>query len=1647
MKKKNGKILSLALSTIILLASSNGSAVAAPKEEFGENGVSYILLSTDFDEPGIYRMNAYDGSVAGNPWRLFKTRTIKGKVSGLAANQQNEVFLLSAMEGDKFDDAPVGWLPSGIKFKEDSSIYVKVAPPSDGDGMTEYVRAGMPHQPYKYKTKSSGHYWYKDLAIDGVTYPYVVHFGGPRAVKYLNGSNGTLGTPIWDGKYWPDSSVAAALKHPTDPQKIILPSHFGALSYYLYGTKNESAIEGLPMNGEDKRDTYTYKATNGAGYFNGDKKHRSGTMFACIIKRIYSRRMNSLDLYSAIDPTTEASIKTDQNMSKTQSGVLATTDVSVRESYGKLCGDNCIDGGELPGNKPIETALSTVTVVTSTAGNRYGFNPVGVPKGANSTEASLRVVKKNGSTSVIDISTDSNGQYFSPRITNANFLASKGITPSSMRTIGVSSNFTEENADDFIYGSQADKFVVQDSWWGLGGVAYEYYKSEDDENTGKIVKLDYMGNKNPVPETVSSNFKGKIDSIGIDGNGYLYALKTEENPTDNEMKNIEAPTGASAVNPTFTQTPGLPTNNLSITYSGWKRDTSTTSGGETINNPAIDIPEGSQRTGDYKVATVYQKVFKTIKRYPQGTGSLGTEESRGQLAVGYDAWTNNLRLNANGSLSWSYATWRQCSPAERASELPAELAVVNVAASPVSINGTEDHFVCVTTPGYAAGSIINEQDKLTFKVEGYKPKVNGVQTDFKTIGNIGTNFADVKLNTIPAPDGTYAHDENSDGNKSGFPSTMFEDKSRRTEVTWKIALVEDIVPVDIDKAKIVSRKPDVKASSNSKYLDFTYEFKQPGRYIIQANVKYHYFNNITSAKRPTDLTSAEGTFTTKPLLISVMAKELNLNNSVSYVDNIEIKVRNNHINYNDTKGLSNDAQATFLEDNVFGENGITISFDARFARVENDNTSGNLITHPGVGVWEYDYYRYIYANKLSGCKGVVPPTDLPTTIAYNHVGGYGAPETVYSKTIYNPGYKKDSDERSSYDAGTTINKEPNEHDKKFIQWALYLVPIDADKNFIGTIPGMKNRGDCIARGDCVNARFTLKDANQKKYGIELTIPQIPTSIENLFKTPRDPNNYTLALEIVYPRVSWLNNDLGQGDGNKYFSSLVPYGFGEEELGMNSPIHVVSKIANCPVNTYVNQSFTAKDGTNLFKGGEDCLLVCARDNTVPQFRNIDVTEKETGSSKSFIANTKIIETTGDESAKATVSCEVIDNNPFLKKAQEVSLFVQKVNSNNKYFSNKFNDLKFANINSVITNDSLVNPKSDYYNQDIPNIASLSYKAKLDSIALDCHKDYTEITSKNLDDSDKKINLKLDSWVGELAYFWIGQFCDGLGLNGDNIEHGLYNSQVFANSEGIPNKGIIESQNSNNQAILASPVTFFQRIDNDPPTIEVEIISQNDNKRWKYQLLEINQDLKNNPQSSSDLAKCKLVYKQYVLSSNATIDNITEQVEGAQGPLSSGKTKNGITSLGKHIVKISETGAATADLDTAVAKLPIPTVRRAARLLVNVNIFDNCGFLPLSNATISITDSQEPSNNLSKTINTDASNNESDGNLIDKFKTAPRGTFYYNAPLKVADDSNQPQLKITVSTADEEGNARTIVIPIRVVESTFETRVLETKEGRQ
>ena len=1681
------------MSAMMLMGScmTVGYAADSPK---GKNGIAYVLLSPDIsDSSGVYRFNDGDGNIVnptlGSP--LFTVSDLIGtankkdiKISGLAANQKNQVYLFKATKADEsaFKDADPGWLPN-LSFPDDSPIYISAAKPDDF-GAKEYIRSGCPHGPYgsAFPSNDSSLYvfWYKNVKLAGNDYTYVCRFNGPDGVRYLNSKDGIRGTPIWDGTFTTDSNSnkSSAIKHPKDDKKIIVPSHYGAVCYYLYATTSCTKyplLIGKPMDGGEyldengnlaNRPLYELNKSNGAGVFPGDDTFQSKHLFACIVKHIYQKRENPLDLYCG-DDTTTTTIPVGLTLREESKKVLNSIDVKVKEAYGKICGDNCITGGAPPDNTAI-AAMAKVNVVTSTTGKRYGFNPLGEffnPK--DSINATLRVVKPGSPLAqTIDIATDKEGANFNNVITNKDYLLSKGVTPATIKTIGVSSNFSKNSNYDFIYGSSADKFVVQDSWWGVGGLAYEYYK-ETEENPSYLRKLDYVNNNIPDEKDYVNELKGKIDSIAIDGDGFLYALKTEEEPTDQETTLANDEVNPNSINTeqslsmvSFSKY----TDPVSVeveTPQNWIRETIIKVGDEETLITE-EIPNGQEKPGDYKNVTLKQNVYKAVKRYAPADGGIGTEEDRGHLRVGFDNWRNRIEVAANYSKKFSYPFWIQEDENARISNLEAELAVVNIADSPILINGTTDHYITVLTeaenkPNYN-NATINEDDTFEFKVEGYKPtSLETGKPELKFIGDIyddnGNPFlAGVHLNNTPNSEGKYEHDENGDGFASGFPSSMFEAKDYATEITWYFAQVENKTAIDlIDDNKVFINQDDLKLvkdiethKGEGALLSYKYPFKQPGRYIIQAHVTYNYFSNLGTAERPAQLKIAQKSFTTKPLLISVYANDLLLDNSPSYITNISMSFDNKHYNLSDSEKES-DEELTSLEDNKFGD--ITVSFDAQFYRDSFNGETNSYQVHDGIGVWDYDYYSRLYkrAKNTTNLKGIIVPNFAVTDHAYNYGNGKEDDlENAYVKNILNPGKDKATTvPNRSADAGTRVDRVPGKKDMMFIQWALYLRRTNSPEEDVPATEGIAicDRGELITSGtfEDVDLEKCQEDSNiPRKYHISYTLPRANTE---KIRTPRDPKDYTLDLEIIYPRVTWLNNNLDDTANNKkaQYSSVVPYLDTDSGEAGPSPIHVISILKTTSAGKLINQNYSKSgDGfSELYKKDKDnnvlspTIRLCVRDKEIPTLKDLS-------------KNLPRIETTGDPSDSADFECEIEDNNPFIaadptSKAStkqietEVAKTIPKLalqswinesdlrygveNDNRKYI------VETVNSNKITVAKSTTGDPNTYFALDDTWRFKLSYKMTVDSLSPDIFAP-TPSNNTELSIAEKK-NLKPENWIGTLRYAIVGKVNDGKGKDGKNKYHHFYNKEVYDNNSGIDQKGL-----DLDESYKVSTAEYVERIDNDPPSMEVELISQNDNRRWVFNLIEGINDKVCYPQNVNDLAQSSLVVKNLLLKNNNFDD--TEQAY-ATYPITSipGATNN--PSMSDSVATV------TVNLVSGLAEA-IPTFRRASRLLILVNIFDNCGYKELKAAHIKVVDGSEIL--LDKEISKDKTHNEK-GEII-KFTSQPRGTFTVDMPLKVKEGN---QVEITVNAEDHAGNQRALVIPVKIIESTFETRVLETKENRK
>ncbi len=1584
------------------------------------NGTSYVLLSKDFDNHGVFRMNDY---VTGNPLltsehKLFNLNGLEGKVSGLTVNQQKQIFLLSSKTAGNWEDAPVGWLPVGMSFEPDSPIYLKVVHPTQ-DGISQYIRPGTPHM----SNATTGTHWKRNYEIAGKQYEYAVNFGGPKEVKYLNTADGAIGTPIWDGKFTGSSGIA----HPTDNNKVIVPSHFAGVAYYAYGTTYHPEFAGEALDGTIGKNGNLKPLKL---WSDGEPGHQDSpnTLFSCIVKRIYKHRKKSLDLYGATDNNPCSALTLES------SGMLSSLDVDVREAYGKYCGDNCIPGGSI-GQNSILTKLSTVTVVTSTKGSRYGFNPQGQRKGpftaTTAINAALRAVLANNKTQTVayDISIDDDGQVFSNIITNAAYLQSLGITPANLKVIGVSSDFSNNGGLDFIYGSDADMFVVQDSWWGRGGVAYEYYK-----DTGMIVKLDYVSNPNPVPEELGI-LSGYVDDIGIDGDGYLYVLRTEKEPADDFMANcvIETPAlatwkGGFAPSIDITGLVALPPNVDSVTSTGWKRRVVTYVGGDPVTE-IVDINPGMQQPDDFIIVTIKQRIFKTLKRYPQGTGSLGAEENRGRIKAGYDEWTREAVLQSDGGVQWRNPTWAVEADGSKDSLIPAEVAVVNLAKIPTNFEGTTDHHIVVTqgAPDNSFSSVsdnpsINEHDSLTFKIEGYKPYIDGKYQAFKPMGDIvdpvtGTKlYANVMLNSIPNANGEFKHDENNDGSFSGFPSNMFEAAGRPTTVKWSVDFVEGNT-VEAAETKVIKNLVSAQ-DGNGELATFTYKFPHPGNYLVRATVTYNYFTfPSTPNSRPNELVANSSTVTTKSFLVKVVAKSLNLNQSPSFISNISMKpVARKYMPGVAPSGKGSTSKIDFNEDTDFS--GIEISFDAQFVRDANfvTNVNSDLETYDGIGVWDYRYYAHLY-NEIGNVFPALPyrapglitgiTSEDPQAHVYNYVptGNKVDIKTMLNANVYNPARAKGADMRC--DNGTRLDQDPIDKDWAFIQWALYLRPNGPYKLATATSSlgsdVRHERGILVASGTCADPGVTTNPLGDRKFGVSLIVP---AGAIKTIKTPKDPETYSLNLEIIYPRVSWVANDLGDNKGEKRFSSMVPLFADEDSLSTNhsagtNPVHVLGRMhlsndGSEPSGNYIlNQSWKFA-GTQFFNPNGDATEVLARDVTLPTL------VQSVGDNP-----TPVIQTTGDDVTDVTVSFASYDNNPFAEFKDFFAAY-QTLKSASSYLDNTEDNKQFK-AESKITGSAV---------KLIPGSEDPGYFADNGWI------NGASFTTKILEYGPAGPFQKgqaFENWIGTLNYTVMGSVYDGIGSDAKDITHQFYHEKACQDlGMSITDEEKIFVDNGLVKAI--------ERFDNDPPSLEIELVSQVDNRRWIFKLDENIHDDGPVPTEVSKLGKCTLSAKCFNLQGNTEVSSFNnDTIPGCAGYPNQ---------IGDNRILVTDIFADA-----------VPKFRRASRLLVNIHIFDNTGFRALEEATLVVenndgatTQSLLPAN--SPEVPTIPSLNVT-GAVINNLDSKPRASYAIDMPMKI---NGEKQVKIEIKARDGDNNERVLTIPVTVVESTFETRVLETKENK-
>lgn len=1731
----------------------NLSAVFAGN--YAKNGIVYLLLNDSFDSskthcvsglPGVWRLSNPDGKPY-TPWKLYNN-VISAR--GLSVNQEKatSVFFLNTSKGTLSTMKP-GTLPDIDPSDDSCPLWVSVVEPTESGmaGTWQYAFNSAKSKTVSgaYAKGRSAHvfdsvnyrYWYNEpSAYNGANYDFIVRFNGPNGVKFFNGlnKNDGLGTPMWKG---PNNGEIRHTNYSVN-RKIILPSHFAAVGRYLYATKfNKTFAKGTEMNGLNGTTEILYTQANKMGnawdamLTPGDIQdkalsrtdnntyalQRSSSYkhpyFGCVVKMIYSQRTNTLDLKRGIDNTNntwptkqgESAIGNAPN----GTGLLETTDYTAVKYLGKWCGDSCIPGGDLDAEQqtPIKNEIN---VVTTTTGNVYGFNPKGSPT-ATDKKAMLRFVKLlTGEThGAINISSFNNFK-------NKSYLTGKGEV-ADLKNIGVSSNFSASTVYDYIYGSFADRFVVQDSWWGLGGIAYEY-----DKSTKKVTKLDYMNSTDgkPVSEEKCGSLYGNIDAIGVDGDAYLYALKTEGEPNDDKCK-------TPGLSPDLTSSGNQSIGGYSVyvTVSGWRRS----SDGEGSSSYS-SIANGKQKSGDWREVKIQQTVYKSVYRYKEGQSFSDDTDLRGRLKIGYDYWVGYITCRGSYNTIGTFGPLGDSKT--RAADLHAELAVVNVADSPVTFPGSDDHYVVVKDSNMRSGDKISEEGKLTFKIEGLRPRYSGVTRNFKNMNSFKlageSSASTIYVNNVHNnTTGEMTHDENHDGIYSGFPSTMFESAVKPTTVTWYIYQVDEktansIIPST--SAKVVRKCVDGSTTSSKNgagLCSIDYTFKQPGRYIVQARIMYYLFSNYGDALRPTDLKAVSTTVYTKPFLVNVYAKDLNYNGSPSYITNITTDFdpgpRTKNQLRNDYAGIPTNApnSGSILETQEKGPNknknkfgNIRIEFDAKFFGLKENNTGANFQTFDGIGVWDYNYYQAIYSkmNKDSGYNiGVLYDdtslklsTKTPYTSKSYHVYNFiknsdnnvtSVSDSSYNSN-YNPGFNRIFTEDSSrtYRAGTGATGEIYDCDKAFIQYVLYLrdlpdhsTPESPNKNTdsVAYTPQQEisrsslNRGKVISAGSIMDFKndedFVFRNISddrgiERKFHVGFTIK----NIESPIYVPRDPKEYVIDLEIIYPRVYWKLDEEKEGSTTRvYRSSLVPY---NSLTAKSAPVHVLSNLITTKgTNNLFNQSdLTRADTSDLSIGS---FTLCVRDAVNPTpFYGFEKTDyfSDVKNKNELKSDYMIYESTGDELATGSFYYGVEDNNPFMRFSQEnkpvgvvatetartsgIQVYRQILEEDKIIFdkkdsrfekSKKYTKTKKEDKEAKVRQSSVKNSYnySDFYADNGANKGDdwkiyVTYHDKVSEVSA-CNpkglsKKYSLTRPKDLsnngDWSKYPCNIYPENWIGTLNYAIYGPVYDGYGTQSVDILHYIYSDEAANNGSGYP----AHSFSSKGEKLEVSSIPYLERFDNDPPSIGLEVISQNDSAKWNIELIEDVNDPKSFGVDDKGLAKSKFKATQYDLNGNEIAGS--EKTYDFDGTTNVYQAKTGAK---------PSSGEAKPKKDGYIAEYsnPIMTFKKSSRLIINVDIFDNCGFEKLSDAWIKVQYGDTVLLEETKLKNLAASHDEK-GLIKTEFKLKPRETFVVDLPSHITDD----MVTIDVYAKDLIGNERQLRVHGTLAETSFDARVIEHSENK-
>ncbi|HQG26985.1 MAG TPA: hypothetical protein PLY73_00390 [Candidatus Ozemobacteraceae bacterium] len=1038
---------------------------------------------------------------------------------------------------------------------------------------------------------------------------------------------------------------------------------------------------------------------------------------------------------------------------------------------------------------------------------------------------------------------------------------------------------------------------------------------------------------------------GKVDNIGVDGDGFLYIMTTEKDLSDASVLALAPPTNSVIGNPSYIVKPS---------ETQWYRPV--------YEATPIVVSDASKANNDYREIIYFQGISKVVRKYPPsaGNGTLATPVTSGQLSGYYaDEWTRKIRWN--GSVAVWEGNWSLEAKASRDSEIPAELAVVNIAKLPAVFNENPGTPQITREDRGSFSTPVTEDTAVKFKVEGYKPYITDTdgttRRNLKSLGSFGTVYTNVRINYLPTAAGDYNHDEDGDGVYSGFPTSLFEANGFSTSITW----YADLVDGNSVTSPVISSVAVASASNQSfggAMCDWSFTPPHPGNYAVWANITYNYFN-FAGANRPTDLTSSQRTVTTSKRLLRVVSTT-SLNGPPSLISAISLEpARAGTGAFQNCSSYANSGYD--LPEDELIEN-LRISFKAQFLRDANyrTNQSALLTTFDGMGVWDYDTYYSLY-----NAAGDAPNYALQGSHVYNYQASGGG----YSVTnAFNPGWPKPGTP-SPADFGTRVDASTlSTNDRKFLRWNLWLENTCTGASVPGVTP--PSRGVKLASGDCTGATIT-PTSNPNEYLVSLNLPSSAQNNQKI-ATPIDPDQYTLRLELIYPRVKWQESALPENAAQKQYRSIIPD---------TVPVSAICELSHPVLPT----ADTAVGGGSAFTNASiKSWLIRSRDATLPTISDW---------------SKPIIHTTGDPVPNVTASFTISDNNPRAR-FDPFEIEYQMVNSarpRDTAESNKFS------VTAATTNSGIAQAPNyaDFWKDDTYRIGA-TYTAQISDYGLA---------------GEFRPNGLLTNWVGLLYYHAKGSLYDGLGTDSQNITH-----QFGSFTAPIPTGAIVTT----NWAL--------ERYDNDPPGFRIELISQNDNRRWVATLAEGIQDIVCCPKTDGELAPASL---------SVACFNLDGTMIGG------GPTMASVNGCSRYPTQL---GAAFETVDAGSLPLDptlMPRVRRSSRLLVNLDILENVDYKSLTAATFDITENLEAGGTRSLLPGGNAVSLPLDAafladNSPNPQVQSPRARYTVDMPMKVL--PNQPQVTMTVSATDAQGNVRTLVLPIVIVDSSFDARVLESKENR-